>query len=125
MASMRTTPDRSLRDRGRRRPSPGACAGLPPRPRTTRSTRFVVRSPPESGMRMHPRNDVGSECVIPGIALCQTAPQQQEIGLTAAFAALVKRAKADSPLRHHVERKPGAVAFAIAIPMFELLFAVH
>src|SRR5579859_5133695 len=70
-----------------------------------------------------PRRDLFDQLLIPARAFRQPLPQPHEVDLTLLFAAVMERAETGVGLGHHVKRQPCAAAFAIAVPVLELMLA--
>src|ERR1022692_4089069 len=70
-----------------------------------------------------PGRDLLNQFLAPRHPFGEPPPQQHEIHLTLLLAAVMEGAETGARLGHHVQRQPGAIALAVAVPVFQLVFA--
>src|ERR1022692_891604 len=70
-----------------------------------------------------PGRDLFNQFLAPRHPFGEPPPQKHEIDLTLLLAAVMEGAEPGARLGHHVQRKPGAIGLAVAVPVFQLVFA--
>src|ERR1039458_8052893 len=70
-----------------------------------------------------PGGNLFNQFIAPRHAFRQTPAQQDEIPRPLLLAPVVEGTETGAGLRHHVERQPGTIGFAVAVPVFQLVFA--
>src|ERR1019366_4400274 len=70
-----------------------------------------------------PGRDLLNQFFAPRHPFGEPPPQQHEIHLTLLLAAVMEGAEAGARLSHHVQRQPRAIGLAVAVPVFQLVFA--
>src|ERR1019366_9378442 len=96
-----------------------ASSGLTPASLSWRRSSLFTHAP---GLG-RPGRDLLNQFLAPRHPFGEPPPQQHEIHLTLLLAAVMEGAETRARLGHHVQRQPGAIALAVAVPVFQLVFA--
>src|SRR5208282_5442312 len=70
-----------------------------------------------------PRSDLADEFLAPARTLSKPLTETDEIHFAFIFGSVMKRAEAGVGFRHHVQREPGAITFAVLVPVHKLVLA--